>query len=96
MVRAPFRRVRETRRKLNAKVLTRPTRMLSMPPRDGDFLMESGRHLVPEEAADRHRKSCQIGPAQVQLRECTPIVRWSAIHGRVLPRRQPSPDTSSK
>jgi hypothetical protein len=41
-VRAPFRRVRETRRKLNAKVLTRPTRMLAMPPRDGDFLMESG------------------------------------------------------
>src|SRR6202022_1762937 len=42
------------------------------------------------------RKSCQIVTAQVQLRECTPIVRWSAIHGRVLPRRQPSPDTSTK
>jgi len=54
MVRAPFRRVRETRRKLNAKVLTRPTRMLAMPPRDGDFLMESGRHLVPEELSRRH------------------------------------------
>jgi hypothetical protein len=54
MVRAPFRRVRETRRELNAKVPTRPTRMLAMPPRDGDFLMESGRHLVPEELSRRH------------------------------------------
>lgn len=46
MVGAPFRRVSETRRELNAKVPMRPTRMLAMPPRDGDFSMESGRHLV--------------------------------------------------
>ena len=66
MVRAPFRRVREIRWELNTKVPTRPTRMLAMPPRDGDFLMESGRHLVERNRApDMHRKSCQIGPAQV-------------------------------
>ena len=46
MVRARFRRVSETRRELNAKVPTRPTCMLAMPPRNGDFLLESGRHLV--------------------------------------------------
>jgi hypothetical protein len=54
MVRPPFRRVRETRRELNAKVPTRPTRMLAMPLRDGDFLIESGRHLVPEVLSRRH------------------------------------------
>jgi hypothetical protein len=60
MVRAPFRRVRETRRELNAKVPTRPTRMLAMPPRDDDFLMESGRHLVPEELS--RRQASEIAP----------------------------------
>jgi hypothetical protein len=54
MVRAPFRRVRETRWELNAKVPTRRTCMLAEPPRGGDFLMESGRHLVPEELSRRH------------------------------------------
>src|ERR1700692_525618 len=45
-----------------------------------------------------HRISCYIGPAQVTraARMHTPIVRWSAIRGRPLPRRQPSPDTSTK
>jgi hypothetical protein len=100
MVRAPFRRVREIRWELNTKVPTRPTRMLAMPPRDGDFLMESGPAFgirgIESPTCIGNRVKLALRKSRAVARMHTPIVRWSAIRGRPLPRRQPSPDTSSK
>ena len=43
-----------------------------------------------------NRAKLALRKSRAVARMHTPIVRWSAIRGRPLPRRQPSPDTSSK
>jgi hypothetical protein len=99
MVRAPFRRVRETRRELNAKVPTRPTRMLAMPPRDGvldGIRLAFGVGGIESPTCIGNRAKLALRKSRAVATMHTPIVRWSAIRGRPLPRRQPSPDTSSK
>jgi hypothetical protein len=43
-----------------------------------------------------NRAKLALRKSRVVARMHAPIVRWSAIRGKPLPRRQPSPDTSSK
>ena len=43
-----------------------------------------------------NRAKLALRKSRAVARMHTPIVRWSAIRGRPLPRRQPSPDTSTK